>query len=268
VRATGSYNETNPSAYVRFKPIEAMTLYAQFGRGFRSGQVNSLLPAQCQEELQAANGKSITSPDTLKNYELGLKTRVAGGRLGINTAVFEQKWDGVQLGVAFTCGFGTIINGGDVKGHGVELELEAQPVDAWRFNAAFSYTKNKFDTAAPGSGFVHGERLPDAPETNASAGAQYNFPLGSAWSGYARTDLTYVGNVLAKFTGGEITQASFTTANARLGFQKDNLDVELFGRNLNDKRAVMTTSNLEFGSGREVLLRPRELGVELRYSFR
>jgi iron complex outermembrane recepter protein len=263
----GSVYELNPSAYVRFKPVESMTFYAQAGRGFRSGIVNSELPDFCQAELQAVGGKPLTDPDTLNNYEVGLKSRLAGGRLGLNTALFKQKWKGVQLGVVFDCGFSTIINGGDVTGDGIELELDAQPIESWRFNLALSYVKNEFDTVAAGSGFSPGERLPDAPEKNASVGAQYDFPLGSAWAGFARADYLYVGDVRVKDPLGDITQDSFTVANLRVGFQKDNLALELFGRNLGDERAVMSTSPRSFG-GNQVLLRPREVGVEVRYSFR
>jgi outer membrane receptor protein involved in Fe transport len=267
VRNKGSSDELNPSAYVRFKANPASTLYLQYGRGFRSGQVNSILPDECQEELRATGAGSLTEPDTLENYELGVKSRFAGGRLGINTAVFKQKWAGVQLGVQFSCGFSTLLNGGDVSGKGVEFEMDAQATDALRFNLALSYTRNEFDTAAPGSGFSPNERLPEAPEKNASVGAQYNFPLGGTWAGFARADAVHVGKVRIKFATSELTQDSYTAANVRLGMQRDNLGVELFGRNVGDERAVADTQDPMFG-GRQTLLRPREVGVEVRYSFR
>ena len=49
------------------------------------------------------------------SYELGLKTRLAEGRVGLNAAVYRQQWDGVQLPIQFDCGFGGTINGGDVE---------------------------------------------------------------------------------------------------------------------------------------------------------
>ncbi len=35
--------------------------------------------------------------DTLWNYELGVKSRHANGRLTLNAAVYRYKWSGVQL---------------------------------------------------------------------------------------------------------------------------------------------------------------------------
>jgi hypothetical protein len=77
----------------------------------------------------------------------------------------------------------------------------------------------------------------------------------------------YVGDVRLTFQSGEITQDAFGTANLRVGFHNRGLALELFGRNLADERAVLSTGLPEEG-GNQVLIRPRELGVELRYSFR
>jgi iron complex outermembrane receptor protein len=272
---TDSYDEINPSAYVRWEPTEAITTYAQASRGFRAGQVNQLLPDQCQAEAEALGLGLFTEPDTMWNYELGLKSQLADGRIGINTAVYRQKWEGVQLPVTLSCGFSNGFNAGSVTGDGVELELQAQPVDAWRFNLALSYNQSEFDRLVGASIYEVGERLPDVPEFNGSAGVQYNFAFGSNWTAFFRADYVYVGNVRLKFptpTDEEplasvvLRQDQYDKANVRLSFQRGPLSVDLFGDNIFDERGVVNTQQPSFGS-RENLERPREVGVELRYSF-
>ena len=54
------------------------------------------------------------------------------------------------------------------------------------------------ENVVAGTDFQDGERLPDAPENNASFGAQYNFNLGAVWTGFARADYIHVGNVRSK----------------------------------------------------------------------
>jgi iron complex outermembrane recepter protein len=265
---TGKVYEFNPSAYLRLEPTDAMTFYLQAGRGFRSGDVNDPLPDACQEQVAGLGIKETTDPDTLWNYELGMKARFAGGRLGVNAAVYKSDWKDVQLSLGLDCAFSGIVNGGDIDGKGAELEIIAQPTDAWQLNLALSYNKSRFDNVIPGTAFVPGERLPDAPEKNMSAGAQYSFPLGGQWTGFARADYVYVGDVRVKFASDPpILQDAYDVVNARLGFQRDNLAVELFGRNLTDERAVSVTAEPSFG-GYQTIIRPREIGVELRYSFR
>jgi iron complex outermembrane receptor protein len=264
----GSSSEFNPSAYVRYEPAEDLTLYLQAGRGFRSGVVNQRLPDACQAAADAVGAGQFTDPDTLWNYELGVKSHFAEGRLSVNAAVYRQDWEGVQLGVSLPCGFSVLANAGDVTNDGVELEMVAQAGDAWRFNFSASYTQAEFKRVEPGTIYAKGERLPDAPEKNGSAGAQYSFVMGPEWSGYIRADYVYVGELRLKFGVDEVlSQDSFNTANLRVAFQRDDLSIELFGRNLADERGVIDTGQPSLGA-KETLIRPREVGVELRYGFK
>ena len=52
-----------------------------------------------------------------------------------------------------------------------------------------------------------------------------------------------------------------------LGLRRDTLAVELFGRNLTDERGVTSVEPFQFG-GEQTLIRPREVGLEVRYSYR
>jgi hypothetical protein len=105
------------------------------------------------------------------------------------------------------------------------------------------------------------------PEVNGSAGAQYNFSIGSLWTGFVRADYVYVGDVRLKFSETEVfEQDPYDKAIVRLSFQRGPLAVDLFGNNIFDERGVVNTGQPSFGS-RENIERPREIGVELRYGF-
>jgi iron complex outermembrane receptor protein len=258
----------NPSAYLQFKPNEDTTLYLQAARGFRSASPNEPLPAQCQEEAAAVGLGALSDPDTLWNYELGTKSSFADDRVSLNLALYRSQWEGVQLFSSLQCGFDGTLNGGDVKARGVEIELVAQPTSSWRLNASASYNKNEFEEVQEGTGFVTGERLPGSPEKNFALGAQYNFGVGPRWRGFARADYAYVGDVRVVFIGqpAEFLDA-YDTANVRIGLQSDNLAIELYGRNLGDERGVVNLASPQQGST-QVIIRPREIGIELRYSYR
>ncbi len=273
--AAGSVSEFNPAFHLRFRPSDNLTLYAQAARGFRSGQPNQQFPVQCEDEVLDRGIKLITDPDTLWNYELGVKSLFADDRLSFNAAVYDADWSGIQVGAGLACAFVAFINGGDATARGVELELVAQPSNAWRFNLAASYNETEFDKVDPDSGFIDGERVPGSPKTNASAGVQYDFDVAGEWSGFARADYQYVGDIRLIFSeleGGArqiVTQDAYGTGNVRLGFSRGNLALEIYGRNVTDKRAVTATGHPDplFG-GDQIIIRPRELGVELRYSYR
>ncbi|MEA3181519.1 MAG: iron complex outerrane recepter protein [Gammaproteobacteria bacterium] len=264
----------NPSAYVRFKANEDMTYYAQAARGFRSGTPNQALAydpnGPCGDTAAADGVHALTDPDTLWTYELGMKSTWADKRIAANIALFHQRWKGVQLAATQPCGFNGTVNGGDASGHGAELEMTAQLTKSLSANLTASYVYNKFDSATPNVGYSPGDRVPGAPEENASAGLQYNFALNNTWSGYARADYSYVGDVHFVFgTGAAATpylQGGFGQANLRLQLQHQQFGFELFARNLTNKRAQEATGDPTQG-GYAYMLRPRELGVEVRYSF-
>ena len=260
--AKGSSDEFNPSAYLRFAVTPTVTTYLQAARGFRSGQANQALPDTCTADAQSFGTRPITNPDTLWNHELGVKSRSSDGRLTINAAVYRHKWSGVQLATLLPCGFAVIINGGEAVGKGAELELAVEPIEAWRMNVALAYNHSEFESVAPGTGYSAGQRLPDAPRVNGSLGVQRSFQVAKDWSGYVRGDYTYVGNVISEF--GPID--AFDTTSLRLSFQRSDLALELYGRNVFDERGVLTRQDPAFGA-HQTLIRPREVGVEVRYGF-
>jgi iron complex outermembrane recepter protein len=264
----------NPSAYVRFKANEDMTYYVQAARGFRSGAPNQALAydpnGPCGATAAADGVRPLTNPDTLWTYEFGLKSTWADKRIAANIALFHQTWEGVQLTATQPCGFNGIVNGGDASGNGAELEMTAQLTRALSANLTASYVYNKFNSVTPNVGYSPGDRVPGAPEENASAGLRYNFSLSNTWSGYARADYSYVGDVHFVFgTGAASTpylQGGFGQTNLRLQLQHKQFGFELFARNLTDKRAAESTGDPTQG-GYTYLVRPREAGVEVRYSF-
>lgn len=272
---TVSSSEANPSGFMRFKPSEQLTLYAQAARGFRSGRANERLSftGDCAADANVVGLGPTVDPDTLWNYELGAKSRLADGRLSVDVAAYRQKWEGVQLHVSLPCGFGGTINAGDVSGNGAELEVAALLGAGWRLSLSAAYSHNEFDSVSPSTGFVEGERIPGAPELNAGAGLEYNFTLGKGWESFARADYVYVDSVPYKFQTGDpsapelVEQPSRGTANVRLGVSRDRIAFDLFARNVTDRRAIVNTTSAQLGNY-QYLLRPREIGIETRYSFR
>jgi outer membrane receptor protein involved in Fe transport len=264
----------NPSAYVRFKANEEMTYYLQAARGFRGGTPNQPLAydpnGPCGETAAADGVGPLTKPDTLWTYELGLKSNWSDGRIAANAAIFHQRWDGVQLNVNQPCGFTGFVNGGNASGNGAELEMTARFNRAWSANLSASYVYNKFDSVTPGVGYTPGERVPGAPEENASAGLQYGFALGTTWAGYARADYVYVGDVHYVFGAGATSspflQGGYGQADARLSLQSKQWGFELFTHNLTNRRAAETIVDPSRG-GYNYMIRPREIGMEVRYSF-
>ncbi len=261
-----SVSKFNPAASLTFKPSDDLTLYLQAAEGFRSGVANQALPQTCRDQA-AQRGltlQAVTDPDTIRNYELGFKSRLNEGRVTLNVAAYRLEWQDIPGGVLFDCGFSTQLNAGDATGEGVEFELVSRLSEAWKVNLSASYNELTYDdNVLPAIGSP-GERVEGSPAKNYSAGMEYGFELSDRWAGWARADWAYVGSLRSELSGLPIE--SYDTLNVRFGLVQDHLSIELFGRNITDEQGVTRIEPLPFG-GDYVLIRPREVGIELRYSY-
>lgn len=265
-----STSKFNPAASLRFEPTDDLTLYLQAAEGFRSGVANQSLPLTCQQ--QAVNMglplQTVTDPDTVRNYELGLKSAFGDGRFSLSVAAYRLEWQDIPGNVTFPCGFSTVVNAGDATGDGAELELVGKLSESWRVNLSASYTDLTYDDNVLAAVGVPGDRVKGSPDKNYSAGIEYHFSLGDQWDGFGRVDWAYVGSVQPDLGGGPAVPAlaSYDTLNLRLGLRREALALELFGRNVTDERGVSSVEPFQFG-GKQSLIRPREVGVEIRYSY-
>src|SRR3546814_17310333 len=90
-------------------------VYARVATGYRPGGPNVILPGL----------PPTFDPDTVTNYELGLKTRLFNPDMSIDVGVFRMDWDDIQIPIAFggTSGLG---NGATARSQGIEAALRAE----------------------------------------------------------------------------------------------------------------------------------------------
>jgi outer membrane receptor protein involved in Fe transport len=145
-------------------------------------------------------------PDTVNNFELGLKGRVAGSWR--YTADVFAKWKNAQIGGFTAVNFWpAVFNAGDAESKGFELEVSGKLMPSLALSLGYSYTDAKLtkdfclpsgdgsgrpspdgDIACAISG-AKGTRLPTAPKHSATFTFNYEQPVSEQ------------GKVLATFNG-------------------------------------------------------------------
>ncbi|MFC4314268.1 TonB-dependent receptor [Steroidobacter flavus] len=262
-----SASKFNPAASVTFKPTDDLTLYVQAAEGFRSGVANQALPQSCRDQAaqMGLTLQAVTEPDTIRNYELGFKSRLGDGRVNLNVAAYRLEWKDIPGSVLFDCAFSNLVNAGDATGEGVEFELVGRLSESWKVNLAASYNDLTYDdNVLPAIG-APGDRVVGSPAKNYSAGLEYGFDLSERWAGWARADWAYVGSLRSELSSLPIE--SYDTVNVRFGLVQESVSIELFGRNITDEQGITRIEPLPFG-GDYVLIRPREVGIEVRYRYK
>lgn len=174
----GSISEENfdPSLTVQFDLTEDVMLYASYGAGSKAGG------------FVAQRGATPTTftfnPETSENYELGMKSTLLDGSLVLNLALYQTKFDDLQVSFYDPSIPGFITgNAAAATSQGVEGMLAWQATDELSFISSVAYLDASYDdfpgaacpvTAPPGC----------LPATNNLAG--FVLPGASKWTGNIR----------------------------------------------------------------------------------
>ncbi len=242
-----------------WRPNDNVLAYASYDRGYKSG----LYPSQAQNAVQAT---TPLEPETLDNYEVGLKTNWNEGRVILNGAVFFTDYKDLQ--VYELLGLALVTSNADAEIFGLEIEGQASLTDTFTVGGSYAYLDAEYvsDAAsAIGSLPYDGNKLTRAPETKFNLFAQLDIPMGPGYA-RARVDYQYTDDYFFDPSNNpEVLVDSYETVDARLSWQPDDeqWEVALWGKNLGDETYPdhIIKNN---GIGFTVFAPPRTWGATLR----
>ncbi|MEP7245424.1 MAG: TonB-dependent receptor [Gammaproteobacteria bacterium] len=264
-------HKTTPKVYLSYEPTPDRLLYGSVSQGFRigGGNLSNVTPLPPEDRTY--------DPDSLWAYELGAKQSFLDRRLIVNASVYELKWSNIQV-TDFTDDTNALTflsNAGSARVYGAELEVEARPARAFTLGGTLAWVKAELtedqpSTNAPFAGH-DGDLFPHVPHLSGSVYAQYERPLTAAFSGVARLDYSHTGAQGTQFARSNPlynTIPAYDLVNLRLGMRADSWEATLYGRNLTNEYAANIIQEASDLTPRAVVpLRPRTVGVEMRYRF-
>lgn len=236
-------------------------------KGFKSGGFN--------DALGDANGIGF-APETLWNYEAGVKSTLFDRRVVLNAALYYMKWDNIQLSQdnPATPAFDPIIlNGGAAHSQGVEVELTARPIPALEIGANLSVQQAEYDDGVLPSGEPL-RKLPFAPDYSGMISADYRIPLEgvgelSLFGEYQLRGRSYLTN--NNDPDGRVGPYGLLNLRVSLASEDGRWRLSLWGKNLTDeiyKQRLFDLANQDqIGQKFIVLGEPRTYGVELKVTY-
>lgn len=252
---------------LNFKPTEDMLVFGSFSTGYKSGGYNSGGGTPSLTTFGpggvVVSTKRVFDRETVKNYELGIKSSWLDRALTANMTLFRMDIDGYQDrsfdGTSFV-----IRNAGALRQQGVEFDAVMRPVRRFAVSASLAYLDSKF-TDFPG-----GTPLPGLPAGSVQnlTGTPANY--SPSWSG--RVGLDWTGDVGASgMTWNLNTNLSFVSdqrisavtdnnpqtiqdgygllgARVTLNGQDDRWSLALFGSNLTNTQYATGSFNQVLGA--------------------
>lgn len=266
--ATADYSHVDYRLDVDYHWTQNLMTYATLSTGFKGGGVNPR-PYVASEELPFG-------PESLKNYEVGLKADLLDHRMIANFDIFRDNYTSIQEGTTLCpppiptfvpCDI--IINGGKAVIEGAEAELKARIVSALSIDATGSYLDSYYTSVPAGTGLTLEDMLPYAPRFRGSLGIEYAISLKGLGVLTPRIDAIYQGALYTdSFNAPSNQLAEYTVFNGRLTWDADeHWQASLFVSNLADRRYFVnlfpaSTNYLEGDPAP-----PREWRLSLRRSF-
>lgn len=272
--ASKTFDGFSPMTSLSFKPNEDVLLYSTISRGFRAGGFPKYPFEQPRTGIPFDN-------ETSTNFELGIKSTWAGGRVGLNAAVYQIDIEDQQLGSQVDGPSGVPVEGidnvGESTNRGVEIEFTAIPTDGLRLFANLGFINAEFDRYVDQNGTNRaGEDVPYIPGLTANAGFEYSHDfsandLSLTWAlNYSFVDDYIVGNGVGTFDP-RIPIASFDYTNFGVTLASERWDVTLYADNITDEFNVLRTWQSPFHNPAQfsfdTVLPPRTVGLNATYRW-
>lgn len=257
----------------RYRLDSDSLFYGRVATGYRPGGPNVVINPPTGQDTP---GRQVYDPDTLINYEVGMKSAFFDGTFIADLAVFQIDWDNIQLSVVRD-NFTVRENGGSARIRGAELATRFGATRALTLGMTFAYLVGKLTEDAPAIPAKKGDQLPRSAKYSGTLTGDYRFGLPWGLWGNAFASYRYVGDRESSFTGSTATPRyelrAYDLWDARLSASGKNYSVTLFGRNLLDQIGETSGSSVFAGESdpdkpvQVVITQPRTIGVSVSYEF-
>ncbi len=266
------WSKFTPKIGVTYDFNEDMMLFATFSSGYRAGGYNGRVGGGLTEATLPYD------PETVDNFEVGIKSQWMDGRLRFNASAFTMDFEDKQEETKeadpsnATGQVSLVRNAAQATISGLELEIQAQVSDALYIRANAGLLDAEYDefaynsTAGPVD--FSGREMRRTPDITANFDATYSWDMsgGEAW-------LRVAGRYIDRhFVDTENTPElenddGTLTLDASVNFRRDDITLSVFGRNLTDEDAWTMGYDVQPLWSYGAIQEPRVVGVELMFEY-
>jgi iron complex outermembrane receptor protein len=230
-----------PKFTISWQASDDQMLYASYAYSKKSGGFNVVTATGAILPEERSYG-----PENSDNYELGLKSTWADGRVVTTLAGYYVDWSDQIVRAIGQTGALLNVNAGATTSKGIEFDLMAQVTDNLDIRAGTAYNKSQYDEyffavlAAIGMDPVlDGTTLQYAPEWTFNFSANYTQPISADWEWFGRLDWDYLDAQSIVQPGNAQTDQS-NRLNLHTGLENENWVITAWVYNLLDNDATPT----------------------------
>ncbi len=270
------FDNFSPKLGIKYSVDEDLNMYATYSTSFKSGGFNGRLADGQLEPYEE---------ETLRSYELGIKTTLLGGRVRANAAIFHNQYHDLQVSSFEATPDGSTIlpvftNAGEAMMQGLELEVTALLTENLTLNTNVGYLDAEYKEYFAGADSetnmaidVSDDReMVNAPEWDALIGLSYVKEMNDFGVISISSDVSYRSKTYLEVNSSEIlAQEAYSLVNAIFSYETANeawrLSVAV--KNITDEEYRTHAFDLSAFPGVELgyYSAPRTYSMNVRYQF-
>lgn len=275
-----SWSEFTPKVALKYRTSPDLMYYALYSKGFRAGGFSGR-----PNSYEAAS--TPYDPETVDNYEIGVKSEWFDNRLRLNASAFFMEYKDKQEEQSVPASQGTgqqtiVFNASTAEIKGLEVDLTALPAPGWTLALTLGlldaeYTEfTELDTTTTDPDDVVDIsylELRRAPEVTATFTPTYEWSLGNGTAS-VQASWHYIDEVeLSFYNSPQSHNPSQNIIDASVNYRLGDLTLSLYGLNLTEEDAWsqgydVGTSRTFAGLWTYTTTRPpRTYGLVATYAF-
>lgn len=265
--------QVQPKFSLAFQATENMMMYANYGKGYRTGGFNQGETVRYDTSFKA----EITD-----NYEIGIKNSYWDNRFILNISGYYTDFSNQQLyALVLNGGTGQILIGNfniaESESVGFEADMRIRASNWLDILGSYGVSKSKIingtSTVSTGTNEtidVSGNATPLVPQDSYNLGLESSFDVSN--------NITFNGNINLEGTGemywhedNAAVSPRYSLLNARISFTfNDDFSIALWGTNITDTQYITEFFDQTFSNGGSDLAwlgQPSAFGTTLTYKF-
>jgi outer membrane receptor protein involved in Fe transport len=256
-------NTFNPRFNVSINPSEDVMIYGEIAKGFRSGAITSTSIIAGANGALGTNFDNSSPPDTLWNYEAGLKVGLGDVDLALSGYYFDWKDAQIELSPTLQS---IVVPIGDVQGKGIDAEIAWRtPLPGLTLQASGNINDTEIQEVIPEVSAAlpwlsEGRQLPGTAKHTFTLSGSYVGPIGDGWDLKLSGRYSYRSKQQSVFNG--VYAPWYGLGFARIAVEKDGFEIGLFSDNIGNSQRPISRPG-----GQNQVPYPRTFGISLEKRF-
>lgn len=262
-----TFKKFTPRITARYEVLPDANIYASWGKGFKSGIINTKNFAQ-----------DPVNPEVIEAFEAGFKGRIAS-ILSVDIATFHYNYKDLQV-VAYSPPDYIQQNAASARIKGVEANASLDVTANLKIGGGFAVLDAKYKNFPAAAVFVptgfgntqvtmdlSGGQMQRAPKFTGNVSVDYS--VGTPIGRVGAFGMLYHNSGSSFDVSNRLRQQGYTTVDAQLSLEPagiDGLRLTLWGKNLGNKAYFASFLNSQFADGVSYA-EPRTYGLRAEYKF-